>query len=325
MIVASARPALVLSLDFELHWGIRDHTSVDGYRENLMGVRAAIPALLDLFAREKIACTWATVGMLMAESKSELRAALPTRLPRYTDARMSPYLDLDEIGDGEADDPFHYAPSLVRRIAATPQQEIGTHTFSHFYALEDGQTAEDFEADLVAARRMAEKFDLSIESIVFPRNQFTPRYLDVLRRQKIRAYRSNGSHWAYAARRDETPSRRVFRLADTYLPLSGDRAVPWPTEQRGLVDVAASAFLRPYTAKLRRAETLRLARLVRQLTHAAERGEIFHLWWHPHNFGRDLAQNLAFLERFLAAFARLRERHGMESLTMGEVAKRVLS
>jgi peptidoglycan/xylan/chitin deacetylase (PgdA/CDA1 family) len=322
--VATQRPALVLSLDFELHWGIRDHTPVDGYRENLLGVRKAIPAMLDLFQRADVACTWATVGMLMAESKAELMKSLPDRLPRYSDPRMSPYLDLNRIGESEADDPFHYAPSLVRQILATPRQELATHTFSHFYALEPGQSAEDFSADIGAAKQMAEKFGSKTKSIVFPRNQFVRVYLDVLRKHGIRAYRSNGEHWAYGARRNENPWRRAFRLADAYVPLSGARGVRWPVAEDGLVDVEASAFLRPYSARFRRAEPLRLARLSRQLTQAAERGELFHLWWHPHNFGCDLEENIAFLRSFLEIFATLRRRYDLESLTMAEVAMRVL-
>ena len=316
-------PALVLSLDFELHWGLRDHTSVAAYRDNLLGVREAIPAMLDRFRRREIACTWATVGMLMAESKAELRAALPDRLPRYDDARISPYPELDLIGESEADDPYHYAPSLVRRIVETPRQELGTHTFSHFYALEPGQSAEDFEADLVAARRIAARFAPPPTSIVFPRNQFQAGYLDVLRRVGIRAYRSNGVHWAYRALATETRRRRAFRIADTYLPLSGACAVPWPKAERGLVDVEASAFLRPYARRLARLEPVRLRRIVSAMKVAAERGGVFHLWWHPHNFGRDLRENLAFLEAVLDAYEPLRAR-GMRSLTMGEVADEVL-
>src|SRR5262245_13071649 len=57
--------ALVISLDFELHWGVRDKRPVDGsYRENLLGAREAIPRMLDLFEEFGIAATWATVGFL---------------------------------------------------------------------------------------------------------------------------------------------------------------------------------------------------------------------------------------------------------------------
>jgi hypothetical protein len=59
------------------------------------------------------------------------------------------------------------------------------------------------------------------------------------------------------------------------------------------------------------------------MTTAAEHGQVFHLWWHPHNFGRHLAQSMAFLERILVHFESLRRRHGMESLTMAAAAEGV--
>ncbi|AKV01159.1 polysaccharide deacetylase [Labilithrix luteola] len=315
-----SRPALVISLDFELHWGVRDHTSVDGYRANLLGVREAIPAMLDLFERKSIAATWATVGFLFAENKKDLERHVPSRLPTYDNRALSPYDAIGEIGDDEASDPFHYAPSLVRHIAKTPRQELATHTFSHYYCLEAGQTAEQFDADLEAAAKISSPYGDAMRSIVFPRNQLNERYADVLRQRGIRAYRSNGRHWAYRAERAETPARRAFRLADAYLPLGGPRLGEPSSDTRGLTDVPASAFLRPYSPRLRRLDPLRRHRLERTMTSAAKSGRLFHLWWHPHNFGKYPKESMAFLERLLDHFETLRRRYGMESLSMGEAA-----
>src|SRR5438128_1959750 len=92
----------VISLDFELMWGVRDKRSIANYGRNILGVRQVVPALLALFAERKIACTWATVGMLFFDNKRDLLAALPERRPRYAEARLSPYETLSEIGDSEA-------------------------------------------------------------------------------------------------------------------------------------------------------------------------------------------------------------------------------
>ena len=35
------------------------------------------------------------------------------------------------------------------------------------------------------------------------------------------------------------------------------------------------------------------------MTFAAKTGSNYHLWWHPHNFGKDLEANLKFLEKIL--------------------------
>jgi hypothetical protein len=80
--------ALVISLDFELHWGVRDKSAPDGpYRENLLGARKAIPRILDLFEEFDVAATWATVGFLFAESRREREEFSPVVRPQYTDTK----------------------------------------------------------------------------------------------------------------------------------------------------------------------------------------------------------------------------------------------
>jgi hypothetical protein len=67
---------------------------------------------------------------------------------------------------------------------------------------------------------------------------------------------------------------------------------------------------------------LRRWRVKAGLRAAARRGEVYHLWWHPHNFGTNLEENLAALKSILKEFHRLRDMYGMQSLTMAEVAKK---
>jgi hypothetical protein len=54
------------------------------------------------------------------------------------------------------------------------------------------------------------------------------------------------------------------------------------------------------------------------MTVAARQGKVFHLWWHPHNFGLHTDENLAFLERILEHYAKLRHEYGFESAAMGD-------
>src|ERR1700690_1010370 len=77
--------AFVISRDFELMCGGRDKGNIADYGRTILGVRQAVPALLDLFAVRQIACTWATVGFLFCADKDELMASLPTRLSPYDD------------------------------------------------------------------------------------------------------------------------------------------------------------------------------------------------------------------------------------------------
>ena len=71
--------AFVISLDFELMWGVRDKRTIADYGANILGVRQVVPALLDLFAERGIGCTWATVGLLFFATNNAMHAALPAR------------------------------------------------------------------------------------------------------------------------------------------------------------------------------------------------------------------------------------------------------
>ena len=314
----------VISLDFELMWGVRDKRTIADYGRNILGVRQVVPALLALFAERRIACTWATVGMLFFATKRDLLAALPEQRPRYADPRLSPYHDLSGIGDGEETDPYWYGLSMIKRVMDYPRQEIGTHTFSHFYCLEPGGDPPAFRADLEACAAAAARLGLTLASIVFPRNQTSAAHLSVCRDVGLRAFRGNERIWFHRAGSgdDQTLLRRGFRLADSFLPLGGayDRD---PSIVDGLIDVPSSRFLRPALGN-DRLETLRFTRIASAMETAARRKTVFHLWWHPHNFGVQTDRNLAFLRAILDHFRTLEDRFGMRSMTMAEVANEAL-
>lgn len=315
--------ALVISLDFELHWGVRDHKAPDGpYRANLLGARDAVLRTLELFRDFEIAATWATVGFLFARSRVELERVSPALRPAYDDRALYPY---DEpLGDGESDDPLHFAPSLIDAIRNVDRQELASHTFSHYYCLEPGQTRETFAADTQSARLIAAEHGIELRSIVFPRNQHNPAYADVLREAGITCYRGNPPARFYRAADAAGNHRwlRAARLIDAYADVSGAGTFGWHEvlQSDGMCNVPASRFLRPYSPRLRALESLRLRRIVGALQQAARARELFHLWWHPHNFGTYLEENLAFLRSILESFDAARRNHDMRSLSMEEVA-----
>ena len=318
------KPAFVISLDFELAWGVRDRRSLEAYKRNLMGAREAVPALLRLFSEYGVHATWATVGFLFCNGREDAMAASPAILPQYRDRALSPYGDLPGLGDDEAADPLHFAPSLVRMIQATPEQEIGTHTLSHFYCLEEERSVDAFRADLAAAQKLAAKFGIELRSLVFPRNQYAAAYLRAAADAGIVAFRGTQNSWIHSGRRrrDESAVRRGLRLLDAYIPITSGNGAVSSENDSGLINIPASAFLRPYAATRRALEELRLHRITNAMERAAQMGETFHLWWHPHNFGVQLNENMSFLREILRHQRALAARYAMESLTMAEVAAR---
>ncbi|MBV2132968.1 polysaccharide deacetylase family protein [Pseudomonas sp. MAP12] len=311
-----------VSLDFELYWGVRDKRSIEQYRHNLLGVRQAVPAMLQVFRDHDVHATWATVGFLFFDSRESLMQNLPRLLPSYAQTVLSPYPYIQSSDCLEAT--YHFAPDLLDMIEACAGQEIGTHTFSHYYCLEQGQTLEQFAADISAAVATARARGLRMDSIVFPRNQWSRDYLATLSQLGIRCFRGNERSWIYQARADaqETRLQRALRLLDAYLNLSGHntyRIAECLREQP--FNFPASRFLRPYSKSLARFEWLRLRRIKAAMSDAAIHGKLFHLWWHPHNFGTNTFQNIHFLTRIAEHYRDLNRRYGMRSLNMGEICR----
>jgi hypothetical protein len=326
--MANRPGALVISLDFELHWGVRDHvTRDDALYRRLPDARGAVADMLEVFVTRHIRATWATVGFLFASTRDEVDARLPLQRPAYQRAELDPYVEA--IGVDEEHDPEHLAGSLVELIGASAGQEVGSHTFSHYYCLERGQSEATFRADLAAAQAIAIQRGVELTSLVLPRNQWNPAYTAAVLDSGFRCIRGSQRSWGNRARPrgGQNILHRGARIADTYLGVSPPPTTEWDDIllPSGLCDVPASAFLRPYDPARRRLERLRLARLRSGMQDAARYGRIFHLWWHPHNFSQHQSENFAVLEQILDEFDRLADAEGMQSLTMADVVAAVTS
>lgn len=309
-----------VSLDFELYWGVRDKRDIEQYKYNLQGVRTAVPEILRMFHENNVHATWATVGFLFFNDSADLHKHIPTLLPKYNKEELSPYEYIKQ--NPELSAKYHFAPELIDLIMKHCGQEIGTHTFSHYYCLEEGQTLDQFEEDIISAIEIAQRKGISIKSLVFPRNQWNSKYLPILNKLGVQCYRGNESSWMYKAT-DDTGQKnlhRALRLADTYLNLSGHNTYNLEdcTQDRPF-NFPASRFLRPYSDKLAFLNRLRLRRIKNAMENAAINNRIFHLWWHPHNFGVNIDENTDFLAKIIEHYKYLEQNYGMESLNMGEL------
>src|SRR3546814_6822941 len=97
-------------------------------------------------------------------------------------------------------------------------------------------------SDLLRAA-VAQRRDWKLEcrSIVFPRNQYADRHLDICAAEGLTAFRGAELSWMYRPGNlaDQSLLRRAARLADTYLPLSGSNAVQ-PLGRGRMLDVPRS-------------------------------------------------------------------------------------
>ncbi|SFN73853.1 polysaccharide deacetylase family protein [Salegentibacter flavus] len=309
--------ALVISLDFELLWGVFDKVDWRDRKAYFQNTRKLIPEILELFEKYEIQCTWATVGMLFNENWEEWNLNIPRVLPEYDNKKLSAYKYGKSIQSKETEE-LCFAPGLIRRIKETPGQEIGTHTYSHYYCLEPGQTPESFKADLQKSRELAEKFGVELKSLVFPRNQFNADYLEVCKETGLQTVRTNPEVWYWKNTQQDSLQQKILRTGDAYIGLNNKSYRDIPEISPGITGQKASRLLRPNSGK-GLLDKARIKRIQSEMSAAAKNKEIYHLWWHPHNFGGNPERNLQELEDILMHFQSCRNKFGFESLNMARI------
>lgn len=316
-----------ISLDFELMWGMIDHPHANLYKNsNVRNVPRVIDRLLRAFKSHGIHATFAAVGFIGYSNPEELIKDIPCSLPSYTNANLNPYAN-NFIGKIPKEDyKLFFAPDLIEKVKKTEGMEVGTHTFSHYYCWEEGQSPKEFEEDLAKSITSLKIFGVNCKSIIFPRNNVSPEYLQICKKHSVSIYRGNPSKlFENKKNRFSAVVQRLLRLADNYCNISGKLSYPLQeVSENGICNVKASRMLRPYSPALRLFDSLRLRRIKKEMTIAAKNGEIYHLWWHPHNFGADIDENFAFLDKILLHYDFLKEKYGMLSLNMGEIASLAL-
>ena len=312
---------LIVSLDFELFWGVSETRTIDNYRTNLKQTSEVIDRLLILFKNYNIEVTWACVGFLFFEDKFGLKRYTDRieSKPCYQKRGLSNYDYIQKVL--KEDEDLYLARDILKRIASEEGQEIASHTFSHFYTLESGTDKAMFREDMLAFIDVANELDLSIESIVFPRNQYDQSILNTCTELGIKAYRGNSKHFIYRPSARQGILRRGLRLLDAYLPLTGSNTY-LINEAEEILNIRASRFLRPFNPSLKWFENLRIKRVLNEMNFAAKNDQNYHLWWHPHNFGADLDKNLEILERILSHYKWLNSEFGFESRNMRYFVKK---
>ncbi len=313
---------LIISLDFELHWGRFDKYELRDCLPYYQNTRNVIPRILQLFESQQISATWATVGSLMAASIEEWEAYRPQILPDYLQKQLCAYSWVKNSRFLAEDCLF--APDLVAKIIAQPNQELGTHTFLHYYTAESGQNKAAFKADLAAVKHIAHaKFQQSMRSLVFPRNQYHDEAFEVALEAGFDLMRTNPEDWYWKNPHKVSLLKKVFRTGDTLVGLG------MPTYHQNLhrspegwFKLPASRLLRPYQ-KGGLFNQMRVRRIKEELFLAAENNSVYHLWLHPHNFGHYPEENMDCMAEIVEFFCQMRSAYGMTSHHMASFAEQV--
>ena len=306
----------IISLDFELKWGVFDVLG-DEYHENIIGGRSAIPKILDIFESNDIKATWAIVGILFASTKADYNKFKPLMTPSYNNSILDPFQQ--NIGESEETDKLSYAGSLVNLIDNSKNQEIASHTYCHYYCKENGQTKSEFEHDVKSMGAISsEKISKPIKSIVFPRNEINTEYFDILIQNGFTHFRGNPTHFFYSKghRRFNLPIR-MLRLLDSYINISGNQVSSKETHN-GLINIVGNRVLRPYSKKSI-LNFLMIRRIKNEMLSAAKNNKNYQIYWHPHNFGVNIDKNLENLSKVIDYYHVLNKKYGMVSSNISEI------
>lgn len=311
-----------VSLDFELMWGLQDGHSIDDYGANIKGGINAIPRLLEYFDKYNIHVTWGAVGGIMAQNVDEFVTFAPGERfrPSYDNPNLSPYRLLNDLQNEKVAE-YYFAKNLFSKISSYKNMEIGSHTFSHYYCNESGQTEEQFILDMRSTKAIMNNNGYNPVSVIFPRNQINKNFVQKLNDLGFSCYRGREEDWIH--RISNTKLMKIIRMFDVYFPISGSGAYSlkdrYPNNQ--VYNFCGSRFLRPYNPKLAFLEKLKIRRIKGQMKYAAKKGLVYHLWWHPHNFGKNQDENFKNLDEILQYYSYLNEKYDMISLNMGELTE----
>jgi polysaccharide deacetylase len=309
----------VISIDFEKYWGMRDKRSLDSCALGLQNVEQVVDRTLDLFKKHEIRATWSTVGLLFCNNLMELKNKKPLELPNYDIAQLDPYEYVKDLEESTFDVGAHIGVKEIEVLSSSIGQEISTHTFSHLYMLEDGISREAIISDLQLAKQVAAEKGIDIKSIVFPRNQYQTSTLEILKELDIKVYRGNEKSWLYRSSKNQEHGllRRFFRLVDAFINLSGHNTFV-VDKQNDLINIPSSRLLRPFNKQWGMLNRMHIKRIKKGMRHAARNNEVFHLWWHPHNFGSNMNENISRLESILTYRTYLNKKYGFKSKNMSD-------
>lgn len=300
---------VVFSVDAELSWGVHDmYPLTDAQKQRYDTARENWFELLRLFEAFDVPATWAVVGHLLSNAD------------RYREDHPCSNGYFATADSGIESEPQKWlGTDLLEAVeAATVDNEIGSHSYSHAVFSDISEEVARSECEL--ARALGHEHGLDLTSFVFPRNRI--------------GHRSSLASAGFTCYRGRRPSPAV--------PLPGYQggrmlvggltgAVAPPTvmpavDEYGLVNIPASLFLGGFRGRLWSAlETFgsdpAVSLAKSGIEAACKRGELFHMWLHPHDLTDecyvDRVKNILDYVDLKAA------ENEVQIRTMGEVARLV--
>lgn len=308
----------IMSLDFEAMWGAIggiDNSNIEAFKHRVSKNQIVIPALLDLFRKYHLKATWGIVGGMFYKDSEDFNSHLTCDIV-YPDWNLSIKQFVKEIS-GDVFHEFYSFKNLVQKVIEDGHQEIGSHTFSHYYSNEKGASPELLQQELELSSNLFKQFALDVRTIIFPRNQFKDSDIDVLIKKGYTIVRGQPSNYKLTKC---TKLNKVLNFVDCYVPLFNRNYSLEEIKYKGICNVKATMLYRTWFSRLSLFEKLKIWRIKLAMTDAAKNNKCFHLWFHPHNMATNIDFNFYALESILSHYIFLKNKYGFKNKTMGELA-----
>lgn len=270
-----------ISFDTELAWGTQ---GAPRFRKAYQNTRTVVDDILRMLERHRLSATWAVVGQLFLEPKT--------------------------------DNDIWHAADMVRRIQACPvRQELACHSFMHATHLSSCDE-KCFDHDLARCQEVARAWGISFDSFVYPRN--IVKYSERLAPHGFRIFRDHDNTWYNHL---PGPLAALGHGIDAYCwPFAPVGTI---ARRGGVLAVPGNQFFvhRQGWARLLPV-AFQVSKAMHGLRRAARERKSFHLWTHPFNIATDPVSLLRGFERICAEAARLRDEGILENMTMRDIAHR---
>jgi peptidoglycan/xylan/chitin deacetylase (PgdA/CDA1 family) len=221
-------------------------------------------------------------------------------------------------------DTMLFAPDLVKLIYDTKGQELGSHTYSHYYCSLPVSRPEDFRKELVSSCEIFRANGYPTpRALVYPRNQVGDAYTEAIPKE-LDVYRGRELGLVMKIKDKNPRLGTLLWYADHYFPVRRYRSYDLGVcANKDKVNVRQCRLFKPYKEKYSILEPLKVRRYKRELLYAAKHNQIYHLCWHPHNFSENTEVNLKQLESIFEYYLKLNQKYGMQSMRMTEIADKI--
>ncbi|HEY4502294.1 MAG TPA: polysaccharide deacetylase family protein [Candidatus Paceibacterota bacterium] len=316
----NTKGTFVISIDYEYGLGFADHDLTLNEKAYIGKEVAITKRLLNTFDRYHIPATWAVVGHLLERACTWKGNISHPEYVRPVHRREQRDWFLHHPVQGTYDDAEWFDPhGLIDEIAKSPvKHEIASHSYAHIMYDEESTEEQNVFIDLKNMIHVHHEANLPVTSFIFPRNREGRHAL--LKKVGVQCYRGAPKQWY-----EGFPGiiKRGLHVFDYFLPFS--RTVMAGSGEGGLVNIPGSMLLLG-RGGLRKIIPVWLMKwkLKHGIQKSIDRGEIFHVWFHPSNFWHDTDVQFSILENMLEEAVYLRKTNKLEIVTMQQIASHLI-